>query len=114
METSKNNWGVINILACRKLTRETEKAALFSIPKHKGLSVWISKKCIHALRNGKMFAVGIKKNDEYMIWIYDADSNRHLKSKIWQGQHLIKLYQDEFKKIVAWLNKQQATKNIGG
>ncbi|WP_133165071.1 hypothetical protein [Spiroplasma poulsonii] len=76
--------------------------------------MWISKKCIHGSRNGKMFAVSIKKNDEYMIWIYDADSNRHLKSEIWQGQYLINLYQAEFKKIVAWLDKQQATKNLGG
>ncbi|UNF62738.1 hypothetical protein [Spiroplasma poulsonii] len=46
--------------------------------------------------------------------IYDADSNRHLKSEIWQGQYLLNLYQAEFKKIVAWLDKQQATKNLGG
>lgn len=114
MEPKQNEWVTVNIMARRKLKRETEKAVLFSIPKHKGLSMWISKKCIHGSRNGKMFAVGIKKNDEYMIWIYDDDSKRHLKSDIWQGQILINLYQGEFKKIVAWLNKQQATKNIGG
>nr|WP_137165006.1 hypothetical protein [Spiroplasma melliferum] len=53
METKQNEWITVNILARRKLKRETEKAVLFSIPKHKGLSVWINKKCIHALRNGK-------------------------------------------------------------
>lgn len=108
METKQNEWITVNILARRKLKRETEKAVLFSIPKHKGLSVWINKKCIHALRNGKVFAVGVKKNDEYTIWTYDPDIKQHLKSEIWQGQHLINLYQNEFKKIVAWLNKQQS------
>ena len=111
METKENKWTTVNIMAHRKLKRETEKAVLFSIPKHRGLSVWINKKCVHGSRNGKMFAVGIKKNDEYMIWIYDADSNRHLKSEIWQGQILINLYQSEFKKIVAWLDKKQSLLN---
>jgi len=50
METKQNEWITVNILARRKLKRETEKAVLFSIPKHKGLSVWINKKCIHAYR----------------------------------------------------------------
>lgn len=79
METKQSNWTTVNIMACRKLKRETEKAVLFSIPKHKGLSVWINKKCVHGSRNGKMFVVCIKADDEYTIWIYDADSNRHLK-----------------------------------
>ncbi|MBH8623215.1 hypothetical protein [Spiroplasma sp. hyd1] len=114
MEIKENKWTTVNIMARRKLKRETEKASLFSIPEHKGLSVWISKKCIHGSRNGKMLAVGIKADDDYTIWIYDADSNRHLKSEIWQGQYLLNLYQAEFKKIVAWLDKQQATKNLGG
>ena len=108
METKQNEWITVNILARRKLKRETEKAVLFSIPKHKGLSVWINKKCIHALRNGKVFAVGVKKNDEYTIWTYDPDSKQHLKSEFWQGQQLINLYQAEFKKIIVWLNKQQS------
>lgn len=108
METKQNERVTVNIMKRRKLKRETEKSVLFSIPHHRGLTVWINKKCVHGLRNGKMLAVGIKKNDEYTIWTYDADSKRHLKSEIWQGQHLINLYQDEFKKIVAWLNKQQS------
>ncbi|ALA98576.1 hypothetical protein SKUN_001722 (plasmid) [Spiroplasma kunkelii CR2-3x] len=111
MEVKQNNWTTVNILARRKLKRETEKAFLFSIPKHKGLSVWISKKCIHSSRNGKMLAVGIKVDDEYTIWIYDTESKQHLKSEIWQGQILINLYQSEFKKIVAWLNKHQQSLN---
>jgi len=114
METKQNEWVTVNIMARRKLKRETEKANLFSIPEHKGLSVWISKKCIHGSRNGKMLAVGIKKNDEYTIWTYDPDNKQHLKSEIWQGQILINLYQGEFKKIVAWVKKQQATRNLGG
>ncbi|MFU0252072.1 hypothetical protein [Spiroplasma sp. Moj] len=61
-----------------------------------------------------MVGVGIKKNDEYTIWTYDVDNKRHLKIKIWPCQILINLYQAEFKKIVAWLNKQQATKSLGG
>lgn len=114
MEQKQNEWVTVNILARRKLKRETEKAVLFSIPKHKGLSVWISKKCIHGSRSGKSLAVGIKAYDEYTIWTYDPDSKQHLKIEIWQGQYLINLYQAEFKKIVAWLNKQQTTKNLGG
>nr|WP_011310425.1 hypothetical protein [Spiroplasma citri]CAI93806.1 hypothetical protein [Spiroplasma citri]CAI94272.1 hypothetical protein [Spiroplasma citri] len=111
METKQNEWVTVNILARRKLKRETEKAVLFSIPKHKGLSVWINKKCIHGSRNGKIFAVGIKKNDEYTIWIYDADSKQHLKSEIWQGEQLINLYQNEFKNIVAWFKNNQQSFN---
>jgi len=67
METKQNEWVTVNIMARRKLKRETEKANLFSIPEHKGLSVWISKKCIHGSRNGKMLAVGIK------WWIYNMN-----------------------------------------
>ncbi|PQP78327.1 hypothetical protein C6B38_06750 [Spiroplasma sp. ChiS] len=61
MEQKQNEWVTVNIMARRKLKRETEKAVLFSIPKHKGLSVWINKKCIHGSQGGKSFAVGIKK-----------------------------------------------------
>nr|WP_011310435.1 hypothetical protein [Spiroplasma citri]CAI94282.1 hypothetical protein [Spiroplasma citri] len=111
METKQNEWVTVNILARRKLKRETEKAVLFSIPKHKGLSVWINKKCIHGSRNGKIFAVGIKKNDEYTIWTYDPDSKQHLKSEIWQGEQLINLYQNEFKNIVAWFKNNQQSFN---
>lgn len=107
METKESNWTTVNIMARRKLKRETDKTVLFSIPQHKGLSLWINKKCIHGSRNGKLFAVGIKKNDEYTIWTYDPDSKQHLKSEIWQGQHLINLYKSEFKKIVAWLKNNQ-------
>ncbi|QIA69925.1 hypothetical protein GL982_11045 (plasmid) [Spiroplasma citri] len=111
METKQNEWVTVNILARRKLKRETEKAVLFSIPKHKGLSVWINKKCIHGSRNGKIFAVGIKKNDEYTIWIYDADSKQHLKSEIWQGQYLINLYQCEWNKMLEAIKINQEALN---
>ncbi|PQP79100.1 hypothetical protein C6B38_02350 [Spiroplasma sp. ChiS] len=86
MEKKQSNWTTVNIMARRKLKCETEKAVLFSIPKHKGLSVWISKKCIHGSRSGKSLVVGIKSTDEYIIWLYDNDAKIHIKSEIWQGQ----------------------------
>ncbi len=64
MAIKHSDWITVNIMAHRKLKRETEKENLFSIPFHKGLSVWISKKCIHGSRKDKSLAVGIKANDE--------------------------------------------------
>ncbi|WP_424527578.1 hypothetical protein [Spiroplasma endosymbiont of Glossina fuscipes fuscipes] len=114
METNDKKWVTVNIMAHRKLKRETEKAGLFSIPNHRGLSVWISKKCIHGSRNGKMFAVGIKADDEYIIWLYDNDAKIHVKSEIWQGQYLIKLYQGEWNKIIEAIKiNQEALNNVG-
>lgn len=100
METKQTKWATVNIMARRKLKRETDKANLFSIPENKGLSVWISKKCVHGSRSGKALAVGIKTNDEYIIWLYDDDAKIHVKSEIWQGQQLINMYQKEWKKIL--------------
>lgn len=113
MKQKENELITVNILAHRKLKHETEKAVLFSIPNHRGLSVWINKKCIHTSHNSKMISVRIKANGEYMIWISVNETQlnpkiHHVKSEIWQGQHLIDLYQSEFKKIVDWLNKQQS------
>lgn len=101
-------------MAHRKLKRETDKANLFSIPFHKGLSVWINKKCIHGSRKDKSLAVGIKANDEYIIWIYDSNAKIHVKSEIWQGQFLINLFQKEWSKT-SETNKinQEALSNKG-
>lgn len=96
MEIKCNNWITVNIMINRKLKPETKKANLFSIPFYKGLSVWVNKKCIHGSRSGKSLAVGIKTDNEYMIWIYDNDKKIHVKSEIWQGQHLINLYHKEW------------------
>lgn len=95
MAIKHSDWITVKIMAHRKLKRETDKANLFSIPFHKGLSVWINKKCIHGSRKDKSLAVGIKSNDEYIIWIYDNESKIHVKSEIWQGQVLINLFQKE-------------------
>ncbi|WP_424527532.1 hypothetical protein [Spiroplasma endosymbiont of Glossina fuscipes fuscipes] len=111
MEQKQNEWVIVNIMARRKLKRETEKAVLFSIPKHKGLSVWISKKCIHGSRSGKSLAVGIKADDEYIIWLYDNDAKIHIKSEIWQGQYLINLYQGEWNKILETIKINQEALN---
>ncbi|MBH8623252.1 MULTISPECIES: hypothetical protein [Spiroplasma] len=111
METKDSEWVTVNIMARRKLKRETEKASLFSIPKHRGLSVWISKKCIHGSRSGKSLAVGIKSTDEYIIWLYDNDAKIHVKSEIWQGQYLINLYQCEWNKILAAIKINQEALN---
>ncbi|WP_375315662.1 hypothetical protein [Spiroplasma endosymbiont of Tipula paludosa] len=100
MEQKHNEWVTVNIMARRKLKRETDKSNLFSIPEHKGLSVWISKKCIHGSRSGKSLAVSIKANDEYNIWLYDNDAKIHIKSEIWQGQQLINMYQKEWNKTI--------------
>ncbi|WP_215825443.1 hypothetical protein [Spiroplasma endosymbiont of 'Nebria riversi'] len=70
METKQNDWVTVNIVARRKLKNETDKANLFSIPGHKGLSVWISKKCIHGSQSDKSLAVSIKTNDEYLLFEY--------------------------------------------
>ncbi|MBW3058900.1 hypothetical protein D6D54_07735 [Spiroplasma poulsonii] len=115
MEPKQNEWVTVNIMARRKLKRETDKANLFSIPEHKGLSVWISKKCIHGSRSGKSLAVGIKVEDEYIIWLYDNDAKIHVKSEIWQGKHLINLYQKEWNKMLAAIKiNQEALNKIGG
>lgn len=104
MQKTQNNWVTVNIMARRKLKKETDKANLFSIPFHKGLSVWISKNCIHGSRNDNSLAVSIKADDEYTIWIYDSNAKIHIKNEIWQGQYLIKLYQNETKYLC---NKNQ-------
>jgi hypothetical protein len=98
MAIKHRDWITVNIMAHRKLKRQTDKANLFSIPFHKGLSVWISKKCIHGSRKDKSLAVGIKANDEYIIWIYDNKAKIHIKSEIWQGQFLVNLFQKEWSK----------------
>lgn len=75
MEIKYNDWITVNIFINRKLKKETDKGILFSIPFNKGLSVWISKKCIHGSRNDLFLGVGIKSTDEYNIWSYDNQKN---------------------------------------
>ncbi|WP_342273392.1 hypothetical protein [Spiroplasma endosymbiont of Acasis viretata] len=96
MEIKCNDWITVNIFINRKLKKETEKANLFSIPFNKGLSVWISKKCIHGSRNNIYLGVGIKNNDEYNIWAYDNQKKIHFKKEVWKGYLLINLYQKEW------------------
>lgn len=96
MEIKCNDWITVNIFINRKLKKETDKAILFSIPFNKGLSVWISKKCIHGSRNGISLGVGIKSTDEYNIWAYDNQKKIHFKKEVWKGYLLINLYQKEW------------------